>query len=320
MSKFPSVFASLCVSISLLACGDDDSEVETEGADEIGDTASDTTESEDSESSESGSSESSESEGSETSAEDSSDESAEEDTSTDTGEPSRCAPTQPLELLDDQGGLRLYRYDTVVDDTTFAVAAVASPTQAEYVAWLEQIDAQYPDVDVFDQHDLLARQRDVFVEAGLDDGALWDALIEGSVGELSDVICFQSIVVDQQNQDWPLWDAGSEAGAAVLLRESGGQTELRAYIVTQDAVAGVPDNQYIQLAAADLSEGWTFFAHFHNHFYASDNPYDLAGTTIPSDPDISTYQSLAAQYGIEEAWISNGVHSLVLEAAEFDLL
>ena len=58
---------------------------------------------------------------------------------------------------------------------TFAIAAVETPSQQQHISWLEAVEMQFPDVDVFDQLELLARQRDVFVNAGLDDGALWDA-------------------------------------------------------------------------------------------------------------------------------------------------
>ncbi len=244
------------------------------------------------------------------------------DTDTDTdGSPANCAPVQPPEMLMDLGDIRLYVYEEVVSSQTFSQSAVETPEQEQYIDYLEQVNEDWPSVDVFDQLDLLAHQRDVFVDAGLDDGALWDALIDGSIGEVTSVICLHSIFFDLQNQDFPLWDAPTELGASVLRQEIDGEVHIRAYIQTQDAMLGVPNSSYLDATSDDLAEGWEFFAHFHSHPYAPDNQFgDIAGTVIPSDPDIGTYHSLYATYDLQEAWISNGIHSLRMVEREFNAL
>ncbi|MEM9459564.1 MAG: hypothetical protein AAGF11_35635 [Myxococcota bacterium] len=246
----------------------------------------------------------------------------ETDTDTDTGAGTDvCAPVQPPQLLMDFGDIRLYLYEEVVSRQTFSQSAVDTPLQQQYIEFLEQVDADWPSVDVFDQLALLAHQRDVFVDAGIDDGALWDALIDGSIGEVTSVICLHSIFFDLQNQDFPVWNASTELAAAVLTQEIDGQTHIRAYIQTQDGILGVFDNSFIDAAEDDLAAGWDMLAHFHSHPFAPDNQFgDVAGTVIPSDPDIATFQSLSATHDLREAWISNGIHSLRLLDEEFNAL
>lgn len=71
-------------------------------------------------------------------------------------------------------------------------------------------------------------------------------------------------------------------------------------------------------ALADIRDGWTFYAHLHNHPFFPENPHgDLAGTPVPSEDDAELYRELAVWGRLERAWITNGLHTLELPMAEF---
>ena len=55
----------------------------------------------------------------------------------------------------------------------------------------------------------------------------------------------------------------------------------------------------------------------HSHPLSPDGQYDIAGTCLPSDPDIQTYRRLRDELGLQEAWITNGIDSARYVADEF---
>lgn len=231
-----------------------------------------------------------------------------------------CAPATALVMEQDLGDRRVYLYEAPLRAQDLLPGTVDSFTQGEFETYVDTLQEAFDDVDLRDQVALLERQRDVFDNAGFGNPEPWNAVISGEVGTLTDVTCLQSILFDQQNQDWPLWNAPTEAGAWVLTREQGGSTELRVHLLTQDAAMGIFGEEHRTAAEASIAEGWTLFAHWHNHFYAPNNPDDLAGTVLPSDADLATYRDLRDTHGLEQAWVTNGLHALLLPREEFDAL
>ena len=235
----------------------------------------------------------------------------------DPGPAGPCAATDAV-LLTDFGDRRLYQYDDVVSKSTFEPGFVDTPEYADYVDFIEDNDPNYPE-DLFDAVELHEAGQADYTDPVIVD--LFEGMLDGSFGELTPTMCVQSAFVDLQNQDYPLWDAASEAAAIVLVRENGGRTELRAYVQTQDAMLSVMTIDYLLAAIADLDDGWQMRAHFHIHPFVFSGAFSgFLGYVVPSQPDLNTYQSLSADYGLEEAWISNGLHSLQMTADEFNAI
>lgn len=231
-----------------------------------------------------------------------------------------CAPASVPVLISEGSTSRLHVYDATVDATTFAEARIDTPAYAAFIAYLEEVNAT-ADVDVFDQRALLERQRDVFVkylgpEAGIDH----QRLLDGVIGQLGEVTCVQSILFDLQNERWPLSDGPVEMGALLLQRQVAGVVELRAYVKTQAQAdfVGLSMAELMPLVEADVADGWQLLSHMHSHPLSPDGQYDIAGTCLPSDPDIQTYRRLRDELGLQEAWITNGIDSARYGADEFD--
>lgn len=235
-----------------------------------------------------------------------------------TGRRVACEPKSTPRLLQATSTRRLYTFTETLDTLTFSEQRVASGEYDQFLAYLEDI-ASAAGVDVFDQHALLERQRDIFVEfLGPEEGEPFDLLLSGAVGEITPVTCLQSILFDLQNRDFPVWEEPTETGAMVLTRGFGSVTLVRVYVLTQQGNASISFHDVLPRVRADVEAGWDLRAHFHSHPFAPDNPIDIAGTTIPSSADASTYRSLRDELDLQEAWITNGIHSLRLGAGEFD--
>lgn len=229
-----------------------------------------------------------------------------------------CEPVSAPELLLDQPGKRLYVFTEELDAITFSEQRVQTQAYEEYYDFLADL-AVSVGVDTFDQLALLQRQRDVYVMyLGPEEAPRFDALINGDVGEITTIPCLQSMILELQFNDFsPVVDF-SEAGAMVLTRSQGGTTLVRTYVLTQTSSLGVSFADVEPLVIADIGQGWELLAAFHNHPFAPDNTIDIAGTTIPSSPDARLFRRLRDELDLQEAWISNGVHSLRLTADEFD--
>jgi hypothetical protein len=79
-------------------------------------------------------------------------------------------------------------------------------------------------------------------------------------------------------------------------------------------------SELMPFVEADVADGWELRAHMHSHPLSPDGQYDIAGTVLPSSADIQTYRRLRDELGLQEAWITNGIHSARYGADEFDAL
>jgi hypothetical protein len=229
---------------------------------------------------------------------------------------SKTAPT----LLSSTATERVYRFTEEVDALTFSESHVDTPRYDTYLEFLEDL-AIDRGVDVFDQRALLERQRDIFVEfLGPEEGVLFDLILDGEVGELSEVHCLESLLVDLQNKDFPIVNKPTETGALVLTRRTGGKDFIRVYVITQDGKLSVSFRNVLPRVRTDVAAGWSVFAHFHSHPFAPDNSIDIAGTAIPSSADGNSYRQMRDEFGLQEAWLTNGVDSNRILAEDFDLL
>lgn len=231
-----------------------------------------------------------------------------------------CVPKTTPTLLSATSTERVYRFTEEVDSLTFSVGRVDTPEYDEYIEFLEDLSIERG-IDVFDQRAVLERQRDVFVEfLGPEEGVLFDLILDGEVGELSEVHCLESLLIDMQNNDFPIVDAPTETGALILKRRISGKDFIRVYVITQKGKLSVSFRNVMSRVRTDVAAGWSLFAHFHSHPFAPDNSLDIAGTAIPSSADANSYRQLRDEFGLQEAWLSNGVDSNRILAEDFDQL
>jgi hypothetical protein len=113
------------------------------------------------------------------------------------------------------------------------------------------------------------------------------------------------------------FSAGSEF-AAYLLTRAGAPGRVRAVVMSQNELGVGPGPRVDELLRRQFHAGWRLAQHLHNHPFDLNNAYgDIAGTILPSAPDLDTYRRLR---GLRSAVITNGFDSLELSRSDFQTL
>lgn len=166
------------------------------------------------------------------------------------------------------------------------------------------------------RQDSLLRRQKKFFDRMPSERQRYEKILSGSVGRLRPVSCLESFLHDNH------------------LRRFSGETEFAAYVLTRkgsrDAVVlvlsqrtdGVSMNDFLwEILKKHRHQGWKVAMHLHNHPFFFNNPYgDIAGTVLPSAPDLETYVEGRRSFGLESAVVTNGFDSFELSAAEFSRL
>lgn len=161
---------------------------------------------------------------------------------------------------------------------------------------------------------LLKRQRKFF--EGLPEFTdVIDLLIEGKIGRIDEITCFEETLI---NMVFSRFGIETELVAAVLTKAGNAP---RVHLLSW-AANGVQNSPGFDAKIdADIKAGWRMAIHFHNHpFFLNNSTGDIAGTVIPSQPDVLTYRNLREKWGLESAWVSNGFNTSKFKNTEFDLL
>ena len=165
--------------------------------------------------------------------------------------------------------------------------------------------------------ELLRKQRDIFLNAFGKDSAIIksiDGVMAGKIGQIRKINRLESALLARHAEMNPLDNSDmkkqSEFGAMVYRRDD----KLRIYlsIPKPPLPMGAPP---VALADRHLKDGklagWKLVSHIHNHPFFFGNKYgDIAGTTVPSGPDITTYENLLKYQNVQKPVITNGFHSL----------
>ena len=71
----------------------------------------------------------------------------------------------------------------------------------------------------------------------------------------------------------------------------------------------------IEEAAADVAAGWTYWVALHNHPLQTHGGKLVLGVPVPSTSDVSLLAGLVARLGLREVWVTNGMYTGVVNAA-----
>jgi hypothetical protein len=131
--------------------------------------------------------------------------------------------------------------------------------------------------------------------------------------------CLEELLLEHHLARLPEVTAPAEFQAIVLERAG----RVRIYLLSATALTPPPLTHIGPRVSRDVTDGWRYLTHVHNHPFYLDNPAgDPAGTLIPSGTvhgigDLSVYRDQHRRLGLEQAWITNGFHSLRLAPPEF---
>ena len=168
-----------------------------------------------------------------------------------------------------------------------------------------------------DPYYLLNKQRDIFQKLFPKDAQKMTSILEGDFGQIFKGGCVENALLDHQVKNF---GASTEFLAYIFQKKVNGKLQYKLRVITQNTVYVGGKPQFQSLVDKDLSDGWQLIIHLHNHpFFLKNSSGDIAGTVVPSGPDINTYIALSKTLNLQEAWVTNGFNTLRLPRYQFHM-
>jgi hypothetical protein len=155
-----------------------------------------------------------------------------------------------------------------------------------------------------------------------------DALLQGRAGTLAPASCLEWRLFQHQAHRFPMIERPTELGAYVLR----GHGRIRVYLSGADRIGGKLRSEVRDRVVADVARGFAPVAHLHNHPFlfdrkpgdrtwaTEDTLQDVAGALAPSLTDVQAYRQMREAFGLQGAWITNGLDSARYSSEDFDRL
>lgn len=128
--------------------------------------------------------------------------------------------------------------------------------------------------------------------------------------------CLEKLLMTVQHKRVDTFVRPTEFAALVLRSPDGAR--LRIYYLTIDADGIGRMSPLTEPARADVKAGWRIEIALHNHSFHPGQP-SLDGVIAPSEADAQFAANLAAEAGLQSAWITNGLHTSRIPASAFGL-
>ena len=148
-------------------------------------------------------------------------------------------------------------------------------------------------------------------------------IAEGRVGTLREISCIEAALFAYQAQRFSMIDQPTEFHGVFVTTTAGDTPRLRVYFAASAELFPPKPIHIMERVESDVAAGWTLSAHLHDHtwhFDAADGAADTLAVTAPSTPDVHYYRALRERLGLERALVTNGFHTIELDAADFDVL
>jgi hypothetical protein len=178
---------------------------------------------------------------------------------------------------------------------------------------------------------LLERQRAVHMSLKGDrarEAENIDALLQGRAGTIGAASCLEWRLFQRQARRFPMLERPTEFGAYVLR----GNGRIRVYLSGADRVGGKLRHEVRDRVVADVARGFAPVAHLHNHPFlfdrkpgdrmwtTEDTMKDVAGAVAPSLTDVQAYRQMREHFGLQGAWVTNGLDTARYTAEDFQRL
>lgn len=143
-----------------------------------------------------------------------------------------------------------------------------------------------------------------YVEGKYPDWQLTKLVLDGKMGKIRKINCFESLLFAEQAARKDMIDQPTEFFSYTLKR--GSLLKIYVFTVDQAGIGGV--GQIHSKVEADLKIGWKplFNLHNHNFFVLQEN---INGVVAPSSTDAALFKSVFEEYGLEKVIITNGIDS-----------
>jgi len=137
----------------------------------------------------------------------------------------------------------------------------------------------------------------------------------GNGGRIVPIRCLEAALLARQIDRGDMVANPTEFVAFILRKEG----QLRVYTSTRDRAGLKMPRPVIERIERDHAAGWQLWTILHNHNFFFDKAPKGAGPTSPSKPDIHLFRNFAKDLGLQEAWVTNGFHTILIERAQFAL-
>jgi hypothetical protein len=154
------------------------------------------------------------------------------------------------------------------------------------------------------------------------------AVLEGKAGVLGPISCLEWRLFQRQARRFPMLERPTEFGAYVLR----GHGQIRVYLSGADRAGMKLRHEVRDRVVADVSRGFAPVAHGHNHNFMFDRKpgdrmwtteesvNDVGGTIAPSLTDVQAWRMMREHFGLQGAWVTNGLDTARYTSEDFDRL
>jgi hypothetical protein len=137
-----------------------------------------------------------------------------------------------------------------------------------------------------------------------------------ALGIIRPINYLEAQLLDYQMNRFPLFSHPTEFHGFILVHDS--LKTVKVYFAASDQPWPPKPNIILEAVEQDLKLGWTFKYHLHNHYEPKSNNY--LGILAPSTSDAQYYSFLSEDYDLKNAIITNGFHTVEIQADEFNKL
>jgi hypothetical protein len=142
-------------------------------------------------------------------------------------------------------------------------------------------------------------------------------VLEGRAGKVGPISCLEWGLFQRQARRFPMIERPTEFGAYVLR----GHGRIRVYMSGADRVGGRLSHTVRDRVVADVAKGFAPVAHLHNHNFMFDRKpgdrmwttpetvNDVGGGVAPSLTDVQAFRQMRETFGLQGAWVTNGLET-----------
>jgi hypothetical protein len=153
-------------------------------------------------------------------------------------------------------------------------------------------------------------------------------VLAGTAGQVGPVSCLEWSLFQHQARRFPMIERPTEFGAYVLR----GHGRIRVYLSGADRIGGRLYSGVRDRVMADVARGFAPVAHVHNHPFMFDRKpgdrmwttpetvNDVGGGVAPSLTDVQAFRMMREAFGLQGAWVTNGLDTGRYTSEDFDRL
>jgi hypothetical protein len=143
----------------------------------------------------------------------------------------------------------------------------------------------------------------------------------GRVGRIRPINCLEALVFAHLNSLRDQLTDPAECVVSILRKRTRDGMLLRVYFTAGKSGMFPPKQLYgFDRVAAARAQGWELWMVLHNHTVQKNRGRPALGEPGPSTSDVQLLRGLAADLGMREARVTNGLYTIEVDAAELSAL